>query len=143
MRKTRIPYYVFPLSGMGGSVVNFCFQLIALAIVLVFTGEYPSIHVAAFPLVCLEMFLFSFGLGMVLAVAYIYIRDTHYIYSVFTVAWMYLTALFYPLSVLPEVLQNLIIRFNPAYYYVHMARDIFLYHPWPDGLMLLRGGAVP
>ena len=142
MRKTRIPYYVFPLSSMGGAVVNFLFQVVALMIVLVFTGAIPDYHVIAFPLVCLEMLLFSFGLGMILAVSYIFIRDIHYIYSVFTTGWMYLTALFYPLSVLPEQLSRAITLFNPAYYYVDMARAIFLYHQWPGGDMLLRGGAV-
>lgn len=142
MRKTRIPYYIFPLASMGGAVVNFLFQMVALVIVLVFTGAFPSIHVAAFPLVCLEMFLFSFGLGMLLAVANIFVRDTHYIYNVATTAWMYLTALFYPLSVLPEVLQKIVTMFNPAYYFVDMARSIFLYHEWPATAMLLRGGIV-
>ena len=33
MRKTRIPYYVFPLASTGSAVVNFGFHLIAFAIV--------------------------------------------------------------------------------------------------------------
>lgn len=142
MRKTRIPYYMFPLSAMGSSIVHFCFHLIAFIIVLVFTGTWPSIHTAAFPLVCLEMFGFSFGLGLLLAVAQIYARDTNYLFAVITTAWLYLTPLFYPISVLPELLQKLISWFNPAYYYVHMARSIFLDHAWPDPMMLLRGGAA-
>lgn len=140
MRKTRIPYYVFPLSAMGCSVVNFLFQLVAFFIVLAFTGTWPSIHTAAFPLVCLEMIGFSFGFGMLLAVADIYARDTNYLFAVLTTAWMYLTPLFYPISVLPELLQKLISWFNPAYYYVHMSRSIFLDHVWPVPAMLLRGG---
>ena len=142
MRKTRIPYYVFPLSAAGSSIISFCFQLIAFAIVLVFTGAFPSIHIIAFPLVCIEMFLFSFGFGLILAVCEIYVRDTDYIYAVFITAWMYLTPLFYPMSALPEVVQNLVIRFNPAYYFVDMSRAIFLYHQWPSGIMLLRGAIV-
>ena len=142
MRKTRIPYYVFPLSSFGCSVINFLFHLIAFLIVLVFTGTWPGIHTAAFPLVCLEMFLFSFGFGLLLAVAEIYARDTNYIFAVLTTAWLYLTPLFYPISVLPELLQKLISWFNPAYYYVHMARSIFLDHMWPDPMMLLRGGTA-
>jgi lipopolysaccharide transport system permease protein len=142
MRKTRIPYYVFPLSAMGCSVVNFLFQLVAFLIVLAFTGTWPSIHTVAFPLVCLEMFGFSFGFGMLLAVAEIYMRDTNYLFAVMTTAWMYLTPLFYPITLLPELMQKLISWLNPAYYYVHMSRSIFLDHAWPDPSMLLRGGAA-
>ncbi len=140
MRKTRIPYYVFPLSAMGCSAVNFLFQLIAFIIVLIFTGTWPSVHTVAFPLVCLEMFGFSFGLGLLLAVAEIYARDTNYLFAVFTTAWMYLTPLFYPINVLPELMQKLITWLNPAYYYVNMARSIFLDHTWPAVGMLVRGG---
>lgn len=142
MRKTRVPYYIFPLASMGSAIVNFGFQIIALIIVLVATGCYPTIHVLAFPLVCLEMFLFSFGFGMILAIANIYVRDTHYIYNVFTTAWLYLSALFYPIERLPELMQTLIKLFNPAYYFMSMSRSIFLSHFWPGGLMLLRGGLV-
>lgn len=142
MRKTRIPYYIFPLSALGSSIVGFFFQLIAFALVMLFTGTYPSIHTIAFPLVCLEMFAFSFGFGLLLAVCYIYIRDTDYIYAVFITAWMYLTPLFYPIEALPEMLRKIIIWFNPAYYFVDMSRAIFLYHQWPSGSMLLKGAAV-
>ena len=146
MRKTRIPYYVFPLSSFGCSIVNFLFHLVAFILVLLYMGItkglWPGIHMIAFPLVCLEMFGFTFGFGLLLAIAEIYVRDTNYIYAVMTTAWLYLTALFYPLSVLPEFLQKLITWFNPAYYFVDMSRSIFLDHVWPDPAMLLRGGIV-
>jgi len=142
MRKTRIPYYIFPLATFGSSVVNFLFHLIAFAIVLIFTGTAISYHIVAFPLVCLEMFVFSLGFGFILAVAYIYIRDTNYIYAVFTTAWTYLTPLFYPIEALPEWVRTAVSHLNPAFYYVDMSRSIFLYNQWPSGSMLLRGGLV-
>ena len=88
------------------------------------------------------MFLFSFGLGMILAVAFIFVKDVRYFYSVFTMAWMYLSAIFYTLDKLPAWLQSLVIRFNPAYYFIDMSRSIFFLHEWPAGAMLLRGGVA-
>lgn len=142
MRKTRIPYYIFPLATFGSSVVNFAFHLIAFAIVLIFTGTEISYHIVAFPLVCLEMFAFSLGFGFVLAVAYIYIRDTNYVYAVFTTAWTYLTPLFYPVEALPEWMHRAVSSLNPAFYFVDMSRAIFLYNQWPSVTMLLRGGVI-
>mgnify|MGYP002625874800 CR=1 FL=1 len=139
MRKTRIPYYVFPLSAFGCSVVNFLFQLVAFALVLLFTRTPVSIHVVAFPAVMLLMFLFSFGFGMLLAILNVFVRDTHYLYAVFLTAWLYLTPLFYPITALSERMQFLIRNFNPAYYFVEMSRNIFLDHVWPGPDMLLRG----
>lgn len=140
MRKTRIPYYIFPLASLGSSIVNFLFQLVAFALVLIFTGTFISIHVIAFIPVCLEMIAFSFGFGLLLAVSEVFIRDTNYLYAVFTTAWMYLSVLFYPLSLLPEVMQRIISHWNPAYYFIDMSRSIFHLHQWPSGAMMLRGG---
>ena len=142
MRKTRIPYYIFPLSKFCSSVVNLLFTIVAFIIVLVFTRTPVTIHVLAFPLVLVQLFLFCFGLGMFLAQAHVIVRDTAYIYSAFTTAWMYLTPLFYPIENLPETLRNIIVHWNPAYCYVAQMRDIFLVHQWSDPAVVLRGFAA-
>ena len=142
MRKTRIPYYIFPLASLGGAIVNFCFQLIAFAIVLIFTGTPVTIHVIAFIPICLEMIAFSFGLGLLLAVSEVFVRDTNYLYAAFTTAWMFLSVLFYPLTNLPETIQKIVVRFNPAYFFIDMSRSVFHLHEWPSGIMMLRGGIV-
>lgn len=142
MRKTRIPYYVFPLASFCTSIVNFLFTLVAFVIVLAFTGTPVSVHVLAFPLVMLETFLFSFGFGLFLAQANVFVQDVNYIYAVFTTGWMYLTPLFYPLESLPEMLQSLISNFNPAYFYIAQTRAIFLYHQWPGQADVLKGTLV-
>lgn len=139
MRKTRIPYYIFPMSTFLSAVVNFAFSLIAFAIVLLCTGTPLSVHVLAFPVVFLQAALFTFGLGLFLAQANTFVRDTGYIYSVFVTAWMYVTPLFYPLSALPDFMQYLISNFNPAFFYAQQARDVFLYHQWPEASMMARG----
>lgn len=139
MRKTRIPYYVFPLSSFCTSVVNFGFTLIAFVLVLLFTGTGVSLHVVSFPLVLAQMFLFAFGFGLFLAQANVFVRDVNYLYAVFIVGWMYLTPLFYPLSSLPETMQYLITYFNPACYYIDQTRAIFVDHMWPGVGAMLRG----
>lgn len=139
MRKARIPYYIFPMSVFLSSVVNFLFQLIAFAIVLIATGTPLTVHVLAFPIVFLQTAIFTFGWGLFLAQINVIIRDTEYIYSIFLTAWVYLTPLFYPISALPELLQYLISHFNPAYFYATQARDVFLYHQWPETALMLRG----
>lgn len=142
MRKTRIPYYVFPAASFCSAFVDFLFTLAAFALVLLFTRTPLSVHVVAFPVVVLEAALFTFGLGMLLAVCNVYIRDVDYLYSVFTVAWMYLTPMFYPLESLSAPVQHLIGTYNPLYYYIAQTRSIFLDHAWPDARLMLMGFAV-
>ena len=139
MRKTRIPYYIFPMAQFATSVVNFLFTLVAFAIVLVGTQTPITIHIIAFPAVVLQFVLFSFGLGLLLSQANTFVRDVNYLYSVFTTAWMYLTPLFYPLESLPAFAQQVISAFNPAYAFIQQGRQIFLYNQWPAGDLMLTG----
>lgn len=142
MRKTRIPYYVFPAASFSSSFVDLLFTLVAFALVLLFTRTPLSIHIIAFPVVVLEAAIFTFGLGMLLAIGNVYVRDTAYLYSVFTVGWMYLTPLFYPMASLSEGMQYLIGTYNPLYFYIAQTRSIFLDNAWPDGHLMLVGFLV-
>lgn len=139
MRKTRIPYYIFPLATFFTSVVNFLFSLLAFAFVLLITGTPVTIHILAFPLTLLSMFLFALGLGMFLGMANTFLRDVHYAYAVFITAWLYVSPIFYPMESLPASLQFIITNFNPAYFYMQQSRLIFLHHMWPSGTILLQG----
>ena len=141
MRKTRVPYHIFPLANFCSEIGDFGFSLIAFAIVLIATRTPITVHVLAFPFVVLEMFLFSYGLGMFLAQANTFIRDVGQFYGVFTTAWMYLTPLFYAIEGMSERTRFIITHFNPAYCYVQMARLVFLYHQWPTRFLLLSGMA--
>lgn len=58
-------------------------------------------------------------------------------YSVLTLAWMYLTPIFYPMSSLPENM-ILIIQKNPLYSYITFFRDIVLSGTVPEPVMWLR-----
>lgn len=139
MRKTRIPYYIFPLSNFCTSVVNLAFTMIAFAIVLIFTGTPITIHVLYFPVLLLGMFMFCFGLGLFLSQANTFVRDVTYLYNVFITAWLYVTPIFYPIENLPDALEFIITHFNPAFFYVHQCRMIFLYHQWPTTELTLLG----
>lgn len=141
MRKTRVPYYIFPLANFSTAFVDLLFTLVAFALVLLFTGTPVSFHVIAFPVVIMQMALFTLGLGLILAIANVFIRDTHYLYAVFNVGWMYLTPLFYPLEALSESMQFIIRTFNPLYGLIAQVRAIFLDHAWPAGDLVLGGFA--
>lgn len=142
MRKTRVPNYIFTLANLSSSVVDMLFTLVAFAIVLLFTHTPITIHALYLPVLVLQCFLFCVGFGFVLACAFVFIRDTAYIYGVFITGWMYLTPLFYPMESLPELLRVWIARLNPAYFYIEQARQIFMYNQWPMPILMLKGWLV-
>ncbi len=139
IKKTPVPKYIFPIANITSSLVTFLFSLGAFAIVLLFTKTPIGWSAFFFPVVILQTYLFSLGLGFFLAQANVFFKDTMHLYGVFTTAWMYLTPLFYPFEQLSAGMQRLIANFNPAYFYVEQARAIFLRATMPSNGLILRG----
>ena len=124
MKKTYIPKYIFTVSKVTSSLVDFIFSLGALLIVMLATRSPFYITILLLPLVFLQLYIFCCGLGFLLAELHVYFRDIQYIYKAITTAWMYLTPIFYPIESLPEKLQIFIKVCNPMYYYVAQFRDL-------------------
>ena len=61
----------------------------------------------------------------------VYFRDVLHLYSVLTLAWMYVTPIFYPFEMLPHKAQ-LIVRLNPMFQYINFFRCVTIYNIVPD-----------
>ena len=124
LKKCYVPQYIFTLAGVTSSFIDFIFSLGALIIVMIFTRAPITWYVLLSPLVLIQVYIFSCGLGFFLAQFNVFFRDMQHIWKAFTTAWMYLTPLFYPLESLPETLQKVIRWTNPLYYYIKQFRDL-------------------
>lgn len=142
LKKVYVPKYVFTLSKITSSLVNLMFSLIAMIIVFIFSGVTFSVYMLFIPVVLLEVYIFSLGLGLFLAASSVFFRDIQYIYSVLTTAWMYLTPIFYPLSQLPENLQNILMQFNPMCIYIIHFRTCVLEQTFPEWHYVLYGFGI-
>ena len=93
------------------------------------------------PLVLL--FLFTCGIALLLSALAVYFRDLQYLYGILTMAWMYATPLFYPLSALPPFMVP-IIKLNPLYHYINCMRCLVMYGtlPGPNTWIACIGSAV-
>ena len=68
-------------------------------------------------------------------------RDVTHLYSVLTMAWMYLTPIFYPIDQVPaEVVA--VIRCNPLYMYITLFRSLVLYGTVPPIGDWLQGAVI-
>ena len=139
MKKTYIPKYIFTISKVTSSLVDFVFSLGALLIVMVVTRAPFHVTMLLLPVVFLQIYIFCCGLGFLLAELHVYFRDIQYIYKAITTAWMYLTPIFYPIESLPGSLQAVIKIGNPMYYYVAQFRDVVLHGQIP-GVRIFWGG---
>ena len=130
IKKVYVPKYLFPVSKIFSSLVNLFFSFIAMMLVmLVLRVEFHATMLLA-PVVVSYVVIFAIGLGLILATAQVFFRDTGHLYSVFTLVWMYMTPLFYPKVLLEDKL-SAVLTWNPMVHYIDYMRDIVLYNTIP------------
>jgi lipopolysaccharide transport system permease protein len=95
----------------------------------------------ALPLVFLALVPTLLGLGWALSALGVYFRDLGEIVGLFMGMLLFLTPVFFPLSVLPDFLQ-VWVRFNPLAIPIEALRSIGLMGVWPDFAPLLQLFAV-
>lgn len=138
--KVYMPKYIYPLTRVMSSTINFLLALIPLLIVMLFTGEpiRPSFLLLPLGLWCL--FCISLGIGMLLSSAMVFFRDTQFLWSVVSMLWMYATPIFYPESIIPAQFMT-IYKMNPLYHVIRFIRIILIDGISPEpkayGLMIL------
>lgn len=130
MTRTKLPRQIFPLSRILTALVNFGYSLVAYVLIVVFFQIRPTIHLTVFPFIILFLLLFCTGVSYMLSIAYTFMPDIQYLYSVLLQLWMYLAAIFYPVESLSPRMQT-VVTMNPMYAYIAAARGCVLYHQWP------------
>lgn len=139
LKKTYVPKYVFTLARVTSSLVNMLFSMTAIIIVVLITKVQITPYILLAPLVIVEVYLFSLGLGIFLAAASVFFRDLQYLWGIFITMWMYLTPIFYPITIIPEKYRFWYYWLNPMTGYVSQFRDIVLHGQMPDVYSVCAG----
>lgn len=129
--KVYVPKYIYPISKVLSSTVNFFISLLPLLAVMVLTGEEFTKALLVLPFLIICVIVFSMGIGMLLATSMVFFRDTQFLWGIFSLLWMYMTPLFYPESLM-DVSLHWIFDINPMYYYVNFIRDITMFGMSPE-----------
>ena len=121
IKKVYMPKYIYPVSRILSSLVNFALAILPLFLVMLFTGTpfRSSLLLLVFDILCLLGFVM--GMGLLLTTAMTFFQDTQFLWGVVSLMWMYLTPVFYPESIIPAKLLTLY-HMNPMYQYITFAR---------------------
>ena len=143
IKKVYVPKFIFPISRVVSSFVNLLFSLAAILLVMLITRSpfYWTILLVWAPL--LLLLAFCCGMAVLLSALAVYFRDLQYLYGILTMAWMYATPLFYPISALPPFMVP-VIKLNPLYHYINCMRCLVMYGtmPGPNTWIACVGSAV-
>lgn len=123
--KVNVPKYLFLFSKNVSSLINFGITLL-IYFLFVFANGVPitwKFILLVYPVACLVVF--NLGVGLILSALYVFFRDIQYLYSIFTMLLMYVSAIFYSIDTFPQIGQNLFLL-NPVYVYIRYLRKIVL-----------------
>lgn len=128
----------------------FCFVIIFIVVAI---AKVP-ITIQAFlclPFVMVVEFILALGVGMIASAITVYLRDFEHILGILAMAWMYMTPIIYPLSIVPEEFM-FIFKINPMTPVTEAYRDILylgkvpqisdLLHALIAGIVILAIGFV-
>ncbi len=137
--KINLPKYMFLLSKNVASLINFGLTLVIFFIFTAVDGIafHPRFLMLVYPVVTL--ILFNIGCGFILSALFVIFKDIQYLYDIFTLMLMYLSAIFYYTDDYSETVQKLF-YLNPLYVYITYIRNIVIdgYIPaWPAHLLCL------
>lgn len=133
LMKVKMPKQTFIMARVYTALTNFGYTCIAYVLMLLIFRIEPSWSMLLFPIPVLCTLMFSMGIGYMLSILYVFFGDIKYLYSVLLTLWMYLSAIFYPVSQLPEQVAGLI-RMNPVYVFINFARECVMYQTVPDSI---------
>jgi lipopolysaccharide transport system permease protein len=130
VRKVAFPRLILPLAAVAAQLVQFALMyLVIVPLLVVFgVGLSPAL-VGLIPVILLQV-IFTAGLGLLLATAYVYARDTRHLLEVGLQVWFWMTPVVYSVAMVPAALGRYL-HWNP------MARFITAYHD------IVVGGRAP
>lgn len=123
--KVNVPKYLFLLSRNVQSLINFGLILVVFFLFvaldgLPFTWKFICL---LYPIGCL--ILFNIGVGMILSALFVFFRDVQYLYDVFTLLLMYVSAIFYNIESYSYRTQCIFLL-NPVYLFIRYFRKIVI-----------------
>jgi lipopolysaccharide transport system permease protein len=136
LKKIAFPRICLPVIVGGSALLNHVLLLLAVTVVFLFFGHYPTVYWLVLPWGAALIAMFAFGLGVMLGVFNVFSRDVGQVVSVVLQIWFWLTPIVYTRDIVPEHLRWLI-DLNPMVPLVRIYQDALLFERWPDFTLLL------
>jgi lipopolysaccharide transport system permease protein len=99
--KIYFPRIIIPVGAVLSNLFDFAMAFGVLLILIAYYGVVPSAGVIVLPFVVLLVTITALGVGLLFAAMIIRYRDVQSVIPVLTMAWMFLSPIMYPMSLIP------------------------------------------
>lgn len=139
IKKVYIPKLIFPLGISVALLIDSVLAAAALFVIIQAIGGNLTVALFFIPVSYILLFLFSFGIALVMTVSTVYFRDLQHVVGIIMQALLFLTPVLYK----PESLQGkvaLLITLNPLTKFVELFRMPIYLGVFPEASMVLKAG---
>ena len=131
VKRVVFPLETLPTAQALAALAHQMFGTVALIIAAVIIQGNVHVTILLFPLLLIPQFLFTLGAAWLIASLGVFLRDITQGIGLLLMAWMYLTPIIYPESIVPERFR-MMIALNPFTPLVRNYRRLFLDGVLPD-----------
>lgn len=134
VKKIYFPLQVLPLTTVLSQFISLLLGMVVLAVVVVAFGVGLSAYLALLPLIFAVQLVFISGLAWLFACTNVFYRDVEHILSIVVMAWMYVTPILYPITILEgkPAWAGLVMHLNPMTGIITAYQSTILDHQMPD-----------
>lgn len=126
VKKVVFPLEVLPWVAMGSALFHAMISLAVLLIAqLMLNFSFPWTAVF-FPLVILPLLIATMGFAWILSATGVFVRDIAQSTGIITTVLLFLSPVFYPVSILPKEYQGLLLL-NPLTFVIEEARNVLIW----------------
>ena len=113
LKKVYFPRMALPISAIFGGFVDFVLAFSVLFLMMLFYGVMPTANVVWLPFLLVLIFITSMGVSFWLSAMNVQFRDVRYVVPFFIQAWMFITPVVYPASLIQDPFLQIIYALNP------------------------------
>lgn len=141
LKKLNFPRICLPIIVSISSLINFLIIFTLFVLFMIFSNTFPGwIFFAIIPVLLVQM-IFTVGLGVILGVMNVFVRDVKQFIGILLHFWFWFTPIVYAVNMLPEW-ACVAMRFNPMAMLVESYQSVLLYHNMPNWIALIPVAAI-
>lgn len=125
LRKVSFPRLALPVSVSITAALALVFNLVAVVAFMLLNGVEPRLEWLWFPVLLVELYACALGVGLILSVLYVGLRDIGQVWELVAQLLFYSTPILYPLSLVPERFQSWML-FNPVAQIIQQSREVLV-----------------
>lgn len=131
LKKLVFPKICLPMIVSGSALVNNILLFASIVVIFALLGHMPTLGFVWLPLLMAITMTMALGLGLILGVLNVFIRDIRQVVPVILQVWFWFTPIVYMPTIVPEAFRNWL-ALNPMYHVVKAYQDIMVFGHSPN-----------